>query len=375
MKVGEAIALKLFEYSGLPHPQFALLPNGDLNFQSTKVVVKANIVAGSKKKSGLVEIGQFDQLDKLVKSVLEKSSSHLPFDSVLTEEFIAHEDEYFVSLRKVREGIEILYSEKGGIEVENNWEEVDKVLLPTQKILDVSWGAGLEVLTIESNIVEFLVNLVNFFVKADAVYMEINPFCIVNGKCIPLGIVLELDEAAEYRHPEWEKLKVKDQSAKIKTEREKIIEELDSQIKGSVKLVEAGGNTALLAAGAGAALYLADAIIDHGLTFANYAEFSGNPPNFAITKLTKQVCAIPGIKNLVIGSGIANFTPVKPNFEAIIDGLKNSPAARYLHIVVRRCGPGEQEGIDLMKSFAKESGYNVEVFGRETGMTEIVGKL
>ena len=133
--------------------------------------------------------------------------------------------------------------------------------------------------------------------------------------------------------------------------------------------------TAMMGGGAGAALFLCDAIVENRLELANYAEFSGNPPDFAVAELTKQVCAIPGIKNLVIGSGIANFTPVLGNMEGVIEGLKASPTARKLNIVIRRCGPGEDEGIALMKEFAKESELKIQVFGRETGMTEIVKKL
>ncbi len=332
MKFPESAAFRLFDKYGLAHPK--------LGVKSGQVVVKADLPLGGKKKAGLVEICEAGEVAKVA------AKMGVP---IIVEEYIPHEAEFFVALRATREGIEIYASDKGGIDVEQNWKQVKKKMAP---------------------VTPFEKKLVAFFEAEDATYLEINPFTIVQGEPVALGVALELDEVARFRHPDW--LEVS--SGGKKTERELKIIEVDSQIRGSVKLIEVpgGGDTAVMAGGAGAALFLCDAVMAAGKKLANYAEFSGSPPNWALSELTKQVCAIPGLRNLVIGSGIANFTNVKNNIEAIVAGLRLSPQAKALNIVVRRCGPGEEEGRKLMAEFAKKSGLKIKVFGRETPMTAIV---
>lgn len=331
MKLTESAAFKLFDKYGISHPKIGV--------KTGKVVVKADLAMGGKKKVGLVKVCEASAAEKVAREM---------GTPVIVEEYIPHEAEFFVALRATREGVETYTSDKGGIDVEQNWGKVKKTLDKLPKFA----------------------KYYKFFEEEDVTYLEINPY---TEKFVALGVVLELDEAARFRHPDWPDADY----GLPTTAREQKIREIDREIKGSVKLVEVpgGGDTALMAGGAGAALFLCDAVMAAGLKLANYAEFSGNPPNWALTELTKQVCAIPGLKNLVIGSGIANFTNVKNNIEAIVAALRASPQSKALNIVVRRCGPGEEEGMAIMKAFATESGYKIKVFGRETPMTEIVRKL
>ncbi len=377
MKLSESAALTLFANHGLAHPKFivtyasglARLPKGD------HFVLKANGAVGGKKKLGLVEIAKRTEVGKKVKELLGKSTPQLPFDSILVQEFVPHDKEYYLALKAVREGVEIYFSELGGIEIESHWEKVRKLVITTDELMETGYSEEkLADLIPNSFIQDFTKDALLFFTAEDATYLEINPIVVTKDyQAIPLGVVLVLDEAAKFRHPNWPSESV----SGTKSPREKRVAEIDAQIKGSIKLVEVpgGGDTAILPGGAGAALFLCDAIVKNGLKLANYAEFSGNPPDFAVAELTRQVCALPGIKNLVIGSGIANFTSVVGNVRGIIEGFKSSPQAKKLNIVIRRCGPGEDEAIELMKSFVKESGMKIQVFGRETGMTTIVAKL
>lgn len=371
MKLPESAALELLNKHGFAHPEFVVVGRKDYSdriFASfarpplTKVVVKANLPMSGKKKAGLVQICDYKDVAGIAKKM------GVP---VIVEEFVEHKDEYFVALKAVREGVEVYYSVLGGIDVEQNWGKVGKRLV-TDDLFD---------LIPEKSVREWVVKLYQLFQNEDATYLEINPFTIINKQMMPLGVVLVLDDAAEFRHPDWEQTADSGQQS----EREKKVAEVDGQIKGSVKLVEVPQSrqqtadsdqlTALMAGGGGAALFLCDAILENGLKLADYAEFSGNPPEYAVYELAKQVLKIPGIKNLVIGSGIANFTPVTGNFRGIIQAFKESPEAKKLNIVIRRCGPEEDAAIELMKNFAKESGLKIQVFGRETGMTEVVKKV
>src|SRR3989454_5482983 len=144
---------------------------------------------------------------------------------------------------------------------------------------------------------------------------------------------------------------------------------VDAKIKGSVKFIEIpGGDTAMLPAGGGASIYYSDAVVARGGKLANYAEYSGDPPDWAVEVLTDKVCSLPGIRNIIVGGAIANFTDVKKTFGGIIAGFRKAKAEGKLNgvkIWVRRGGPREKEGLEAMKAL-REEGVDIHVYDRHT---------
>ena len=107
---------------------------------------------------------------------------------------------------------------------------------------------------------------------------------------------------------------------------------VDSKIKGSVKFIEIpGGDTAMLPAGGGASVYYSDAVVARGGQLANYAEYSGDPPDWAVEVLTEKICSLPRIKNIIVGGAIANFTDVKKTFGGIIAGFRKAKSEGKLN--------------------------------------------
>jgi len=102
-----------------------------------------------------------------------------------------------------------------------------------------------------------------------------------------------------------------------------------------------GGDTALLPAGGGASVFYADAVVAMGGKLANYAEYSGDPADWAVEALTDKICSLPGIKRIIVGGAIANFTDVKKTFGGIINGFRRAKSKGKLEDVeiwVRRGG-------------------------------------
>src|SRR3989441_32278 len=150
---------------------------------------------------------------------------------------------------------------------------------------------------------------------------------------------------------------------------------VDAKIKGSVKFIEIpGGDTAMLPAGGGASVYYSDAVVARGGQLANYAEYSGDPPDWAVEVLTEKVCSLPRIKHIIVGGAIANFTDVKKTFGGIIAGFRKAKVEGKLNgvqIWVRRGGPREKEGLEAMRAL-RDEGFDIHVFDRHTPLTDIV---
>jgi ATP citrate (pro-S)-lyase len=49
----------------------------------------------------------------------------------LAEEFVPHTDEYYIAIKQMRDGDMIYFSLAGGMEVEENRENVRELLVPT----------------------------------------------------------------------------------------------------------------------------------------------------------------------------------------------------------------------------------------------------
>jgi len=214
------------------------------------------------------------------------------------------------------------------------------------------------------------------FDNEDAQYLEVNPVVArqSDGELIALDAVTLLDGDARFRHTDWN-FPFAAEFGRAYTKHEMDVMAVDSKIKGSVKFIEIpGGDTAMLPAGGGASVYYSDAVVARGGKLANYAEYSGDPPDWAVEVLTEKVCSLPGIKNIIVGGAIANFTDVKKTFGGIIAGFrkaKDDGKLKGVKIWVRRGGPREKEGLEAMKAL-REEGFDIHVYDRHTPLTDIV---
>ena len=56
-----------------------------------------------------------------------------PITTFIVEPFVPHDQEYYLSIVSERLGSTISFSECGGIEIEENWDKVKTIFLPTEK--------------------------------------------------------------------------------------------------------------------------------------------------------------------------------------------------------------------------------------------------
>jgi ATP-citrate lyase beta-subunit len=350
--------------------------------RESKLVVKAHEAIGSRMKLGLVKVGlDLAASRKAAEEMLGKELNGMKISQVIISELISHKEEFYLAVKSVREGAELLLASVGGIEVESNWEKVKRTTIPLgtdptrDQLLKLAKEAGFKE-ALAGKVADFALKLYQCYDQEDGSYLEINPLVTrdADGELVALDAVTMVDGDARFRHPDWN-FTFASEFGRPYTNDERAIMEIDSRIKGSVKFIEIpGGDTALLPAGGGASVYYADAVLALGGKIANYAEYSGDPPDWAVEALTEKVCSLKGIKRIIVGGAIANFTNVKKTFAGIINGFRKAKAEGKLEgveIWVRRGGPFEKEGLAAMKALEAE-GFNIHVYDRYTPLTDII---
>jgi len=349
--------------------------------KKSKLVVKAHEALGSRFKLGLVKVGlDLAGAKSAVKEMLGRQIESISIREVIVSEAIDHKDEFYASAKSTRDGVDLMVTTYGGVEVEDNWDKVKKL---TVEIGETPSDADLSKLVKDAGFTgetapkmsEFLKKLFTCFENEDAQYVEINPLVLdTHGHLVALDAVTLLDGDAKFRHKDWT-FSFAAEFGRAYTKNEEEVMAVDAKVKGSVKLIEIpGGNIAMLPAGGGASVYYSDAVVARGGKLANYAEYSGDPPDWAVEVLTEKVCSLPNIKHIIVGGAIANFTDVKKTFGGIINAFRKAKAEGKLNgvkIWVRRGGPNELEGLAAMRALQDE-GFDIHVYDRRTPLTDIV---
>lgn len=392
-KVLEGPGMGLMKKWGIHVPNYAVVTSADelarlgqANewMQQTKLVAKAHEALGSRFKLGLVKVGlDLNGAVAATKEMVGRQVGSITVTQVIVSEMIPHKEEYYCAVKSTREGSEILVANCGGIEVESKWDRVKRLCLevgqqPTPESLEkLAKDAGFTG-PLTKKMGDFAGKMFTCFDNEDAQYLEVNPVVTreSDGELVALDAVTLLDGDAKFRHPDWN-FQFAAEFGRAYSKDEMEVMAVDSKIKGSVKFIEIpGGDTAMLPAGGGASVYYSDAVVARGGKLANYAEYSGDPPDWAVEVLTEKVCSLPGIKNIIVGGAIANFTDVKKTFGGIINGFRKAKSdgkLKHVRIWVRRGGPREKEGLDAMRAL-KDEGFEINVFDRNTPLTDIVDK-
>ncbi|XP_038885164.1 ATP-citrate synthase alpha chain protein 1 [Benincasa hispida] len=360
---------------------------------SSKLVVKPDMLFGKRGKSGLVALNlDLAQVAAFVKERVGKEVTmggcKGPITTFIVEPFIPHKEEYYLNIVSERLGCSISFSECGGIEIEENWDKVKTIFIPTGVSLTSETCAELVAtlpLEIKGEIEEFIKAVYSLFQDLDFTFLEMNPFAIVNGKPYPLDMRGELDDTAAFKNfKKWGSIEFPMPFGRVMSPTESFIHGLDEKTSASLKftVLNPKGRIWTMVAGGGASVIYADTVGDLGYAseLGNYAEYSGAPNEEEVLQYARVVidCATadPDGQNraLVIGGGIANFTDVAATFNGIIRALKEKESrlkAARMSIYVRRGGPNYQRGLAKMRALGEELGVPIEVYGPEATMTGI----
>ncbi|KAL9364034.1 hypothetical protein Peur_041907 [Populus x canadensis] len=360
---------------------------------SAKLVVKPDMLFGKRGKSGLVALNlDLDQVADFVQQRLgkdvEMGGCKGPITTFIIEPFIPHDQEFYLNIVSERLGCSISFSECGGIEIEENWDKVKTIFVPTGATFTSEVCAPLVAtipLEIKGEIEEFIQSAFALFQDLDFTFLEMNPFTLVDGKPYPLDMRGELDDTAAFKNfKKWGDIEFPMPFGRVMSSTESFVHGLDEKTSASLKftVLNPEGRIWTMVAGGGASVIYADTVGDLGYAseLGNYAEYSGAPNEDEVLQYARVVidCATSnpdGHKRaLVIGGGIANFTDVAATFNGIIRALKEKESklkAARMNIYVRRGGPNYQRGLAKMRALGEEIGIPIEVYGPEVTMTGI----
>jgi ATP citrate (pro-S)-lyase len=374
------------------------------------LVVKPDMLIGQRGKHDLVKLRctvdeAIDFCEARLNKELEINGVSGPITHFILEPFIAHSDEYYVSIVPNRLNTTISFSAYGGVEIEDNWAKVLTVDVGVDEAIDDVDMSTFEAQMREKGVdddrvaavLEFVRTSYRIFIDLDFALLELNPFCFASDDVgddarldlLPLDLVAELDDTAFFknRHKWFAELEFPHPFGRRMSDEEQYIASLDAKTGASLKLtvLKPSGRIWNLVAGGGASVIFADTVCDLGYAheLANYGEYSGAPNEEETYRYARTVLDLATrfpdgkSKALLIGGGIANFTDVAKTFKGIIHAIKEfreQLAAASMKIFVRRAGPNYELGLDLMRKLGEEIGIPVVVYGPETQMTYIVAQ-
>lgn len=332
MTLLEYEAKQLLKKHGLPVPhgvvvKDAAMPGG----RPLPVVLKAQIPKGGRGKAGGVRVVH-DEAEYLAVAgeLLGKPLLGCRVDSLLAEEALQYVRELYVAVTVDRSigRLVLLAHGQGGIDIEQAADEIVRIPLAGSPDQSVAQRLG-EALGLQGRADELLVvvqKLYDMALAEDALLVEVNPLMVLDdGSLVCADAKVELDDAAQFRHPEW------------------AFEYMP--VSGQFVVLDAAGTVASMANGAGLAMATVDAIKVAGAEPANFYDVGGGTNIAGMVAAFQKIADMPEVRAIVVNifGGITRCDEVA---EAIVEAQKKCHNLPVL--CIRLTGTNEAEGKSLL---------------------------
>lgn len=335
MKLLEYEAKDILRKANVPVPSSQLISKPVITSEvSLPIVLKSQVPTGGRGKLGGIKIIEsVNELQKAIDELFEVTiKGYLP-SKLLAEEKIDIKNEYYLSvtINRAANCIELIAHKNGGVEVEENNSADFLHLELTNENSNIVGEQLAEYLEQEDQsfvLQDMVERLYDCFIKNDATLIEINPLISTKaGKLICGDAKIELDDAAIFRHPEWQ------------------FEEKPQEIN-FVTLNETG-EIATIANGAGLAMATVDAVSDHGLIPANFLDIGGGASTASVLAAFERILQYPNITAIVINI-FAGITRCDEIANAIITAKKQINHLPPLYI--RLAGTNYEAAAELLEN-------------------------
>jgi len=384
MNVLEFEAKALLRDAGLPVPPGEIVTTPDVVLNITApVVLKVQIPIGGRMKAGGVRFANTpDEAAQAVHDLIGAEIRGFTVDTLLVESKLDIAAEIFLAATydAAERSPVLIATTAGGIDVES--ADAGRIVRRHFSVREpVSDYVGREIaaeLGFGGKALAGLAGIINQVARSmivwDALLLELNPVVLdSNGKWWVADAHLELDDDAAFRQGELlKRLPYSIEVSERKSDFERKAEAIDSADHRGVagRLIPLGGTLGLLIGGGGASLTVLDAVLDAGLTPANYCEIGGNPSVWKIKELTKLILSQPGVDRLAVVMNVVSNTRVDLVARGVIKGiLEAGRDPKEVITAFRIPGSWEEEGQAILEH------YGVPYFGRESSIDQVVNAI
>jgi len=318
-----------------------------------RVAVKALVAAGRRGKAGAVTLAADEAAAQAAaQGILGMEVAGQRVGQVYVESAVDIAAELYLSFGFGRLAPQIVVSRHGGVEIESLAEGIVAADVDPIHGLTVWQAAGLwDRAGVESSLVPPLAaltaRLYTAFRDADALMLEANPIALArDGSLSIVGTMMEIDDNALYRHPDWQNLGLQEAGpgGRALNERELAVIAADRKFAGgAIRYTEVPGDIALFVSGGGAGLLQHDLMLAAGGRPANHSDLSPASVDKPAA-LFDAIFANPDAKGMLIGMNYLQLLPCTLVIEALLLSLRRSNVdPRRFPIVVRVFGPAEEE--------------------------------
>jgi succinyl-CoA synthetase beta subunit len=379
MKIHEYQGKQIFARYGLPIPRgVAAFSVDDAESAAKKlaqetgspvVVVKAQIHAGGRGKGGGVKVAKSGAAEarELAGKILgmqlvthQTGPDGQKVRRLYIEQGLDIARELYLGavVDRDRRRIAFMASTEGGVEIETVAAETpEKILtvhvdpavgLAPYQARQLAFGLGLGSKETLPKFVKLLTALYEVVTREDCSLCEINPLVVTKGNdIVALDAKINLDDNAEFRHPEWKELEDKDEEDPV---------ELEAKAAG-LNYVSLDGNVGCLVNGAGLAMATMDIIkhfgAGHGVAPANFLDVGGGANQEQVTKAFTMILKSPKVRAIFVNifGGIMKC-------DVIANGVV--AAARNLGLKVPLVVRLEGTNVELGRKILAESGLAIQ---------------
>jgi succinyl-CoA synthetase beta subunit len=379
MKIHEYQAKQIFARYGVPIPRgYLAMTVDDAQAAATRLaeethspvaVVKAQIHAGGRGKGGGVKVakGGATEVRELASKILgmqlvthQTGPEGQKVRRLYIEQGLDIARELYLGavIDRDQRRIAFMASTEGGVEIETVAAETPEKIktvhvdpavgLSPYQSRQLAFALGLGAKETLGKFVKLMAAVYEVFVREDCSLCEINPLVVTrSGDVVALDAKVNLDDSAEYRHPEWRELEDKDEEDPV---------ELEAKAAG-LNYVSLDGNVGCLVNGAGLAMATMDIIKHfgegHGVAPANFLDVGGGANQEQVTKAFKMILRSPKVKAIFVNifGGIMKC-------DVIANGIV--AAAKELGLKVPLVVRLEGTNVDLGRKILSESGLKIQ---------------
>jgi succinyl-CoA synthetase beta subunit len=211
---------------------------------------------------------------------------------------------------------------------------------------DVAVEAGVQGRLI-AQLGELLPRLYQVFRGCEARLLEVNPLALTAaGELVPAAAVIDLDEQALFRHPDLAARLTDEEGTGVRPltplERQiRAIDRMDPQ-NGAIRFLEfPEGDIACMVTSGGAALTALGQLMALGGRAANAFDITAGQHEEKMYLASRAILARPGLRGLIAGGNVKNFTRVDLQVRGIVRALRDAGIdPRRFPVVLRFAGPG-----------------------------------